>query len=63
MSDDLHTPEEIANRCFMVEDSAGRTIGYWRDETKARAKAREVGGEVFELFPPERIACEDDPVG
>lgn len=55
------TPEELANRCFDVEDAEGKTIGYWRDEALAKQIAERVGGEARELLPTDRIACEDDP--
>jgi hypothetical protein len=52
------TPEELVNACFLLEVS-GEQIGYFRSRENAELAAGQFI-RIVELFPPERIACEDD---
>ena len=54
------TAEEEANHCFLLEDGTEH-VGYYRHRKileKVAATLRDP--QITELFPPDRIACEDD---
>lgn len=61
MPDDLHTPDEIANRCFMVDAAAGQTIGYWRDEPQPEPKRGPWAGKLTSSFPPIALPAKTIP--